>query len=498
MRWAILLGSPAISGGTNVLFEHAVRAKRRGVSVAIITEAAVCAADHAWHPAGGEFEWLTYAQAAERTFDVAIASWWATAYQLYRIRAEQYLYFVQSIESRFYPATETRTRRLADRTYALPVGFITEATWIRDYLKREHAVDAALVHNGIRKDLFQPVGPAAAPRRAGRLRVLVEGSLAASFKNVPRTIALCRESSAEEVWLLTPTPVDRIEGADRLFSCIPIQETPAVYRACDVLVKLSYVEGMFGPPLEMFHCGGTSIVYDVSGHDEYIRDNENAIVCRTDDEQAVIRALNRLKDDAGLLARLKRGAAATAAQWPDWDAAAGQFYAAVERLHRSGAYPRARLLAHLPEMLDWLMERQSQQEAAIASQGEMLRERWDALQAMERMIQERDATIAAQSAMCEERWAAIQSMERMIQERDRTIATQSAMCEERWTAMQRMERMIRERDAAIASQTALIEERWAAIQEMDGMIKQRDAQIAAQKQMLDRRNAAQSGKRGER
>jgi hypothetical protein len=42
-------------------------------------------------------------------------------------------------------------------------------------------------------------------------------------------------------------------------------DTPLVYRSCDILGKLSYVEGMFGPPLEMFHCGWTAIVYNVTG-----------------------------------------------------------------------------------------------------------------------------------------------------------------------------------------------------------------------------------------
>lgn len=42
---------------------------------------------------------------------------------------------------------------------------------------------------------------------------------------------------------------------------------------------------MFGPPLEMFHCGGTSIVYDVTGHDEYIVHDKNGLVAKTDDDE---------------------------------------------------------------------------------------------------------------------------------------------------------------------------------------------------------------------
>ena len=83
---------------------------------------------------------------------------------------------------------------------------------------------------------------------------------------------------------MTASAVEAVAGVDRVFSRVPILETPRVYRSCDVLVKLSYIEGMFGPPLEMFHCGGTAIVYRVTGHEQYIRHDDNSLVVTPDDE----------------------------------------------------------------------------------------------------------------------------------------------------------------------------------------------------------------------
>ncbi len=68
---------------------------------------------------------------------------------------------------------------------------------------------------------------------------------------------------------------------------IPVESTPVIYRSCDVLLKLSKVEGMFGPPLEMFHCGGTAITYDVTGSEEYLVSGRNSLVVPMDDEKAV-------------------------------------------------------------------------------------------------------------------------------------------------------------------------------------------------------------------
>jgi hypothetical protein len=153
-----------------------------------------------------------------------------------------------------------------------------------------------------------------------------------AFKNVPASIRLARASGAHEVWLLTSSVVESVAGVDRVFSRIPQAETAAVYRSCDVCLKLSLVEGMFGPPLEQFHCGGTAIVYDVTGHAEYIEHGRNALVARMGDEDEVLRHLRRLREVPDFLDGLKAGAARTAAAWPDWAASGRQFETAVDSL----------------------------------------------------------------------------------------------------------------------------------------------------------------------
>jgi hypothetical protein len=108
---------------------------------------------------------------------------------------------------------------------------------------------------------------------------------------------------------------------------------------------------MFGPPLEMFHCGGTAIVYDVSGHDEYIEHEANALVVATGDEAGVVAALHRLRDEPGLLPRLTAGAARTAAAWPDWADTSPDFAAALTAIAAApSAIDRERLRLSTAEM----------------------------------------------------------------------------------------------------------------------------------------------------
>jgi len=171
------------------------------------------------------------------------------------------------------------------------------------------------------------------------LRVLVEGPVDVPMKHVPESVAIARAAGADEVWLLTSSAVDHFDGVDRVISRIPIEHTAAVYRSCDVLLKLSQVEGMYGPPLEMFHCGGTVVTYDVTGHDEYVEHERNGLVVAMGDEQGAVAALKRLSDDPALLRRLRFGALQTAATWPDWDRSSQRFWdlaRLIARQHPTG------------------------------------------------------------------------------------------------------------------------------------------------------------------
>lgn len=333
MKICFMIGSPDISGGTYVIFEHAVFLQNSGLDVVILPIWAPDRSRPAWHPALDKLRFVTLEEAKADHYDLAIATWWRTLYDLMpQVDADRFCYFVQSIESWFYPDTDVAVRNLVNATYLMPLPGITEARWIREHLKRRFGHDYLLAPNGCRKDFYRAEGPLALPKRAGELRVLVEGPLGVDFKNVARSIELLRQSRADEIVLLTLSDIGSFPGVSKVFSRVPTAECGAIYRSCDVLVKLSTIEGMFGPPLEMFHCGGTAVVYDVTGHDEYIAHEVNALVVPMGEEAGVVAAVNRLKDNPALLDQLRQGAGETARRWPDWPAASAVFARHVRSL----------------------------------------------------------------------------------------------------------------------------------------------------------------------
>lgn len=347
LRVLFLIGSADISGGSYVIFEHALRVQAAGAEVVVVPMFDLSTVARDWHPALARLEFATIGQVADRDFDLAIATWWPTVFELPKVRFRHAVYFVQSAESRFYAVGPDRdSSMLAELTYTLGLPVITIATWLQVYLAFEHGSCSFLCRNGIDKDRYRPDGPALAPPRTDGLRVLVEGS-EAPMKGVSEAVAAATAAGAEEVWLLTPSQVSGYSGVDRVISRIPAAETPAVYRSCDVLLKLSQVEGMYGPPLEMFHCGGTVVTNDVTGYDEYVRDGYNGLVVASDDPAAAVGAINRLRCDPGLLRSLRENATRTAQGWRDWDDAGEEFVRILTAIAKQRPPDRVDLLSRI-------------------------------------------------------------------------------------------------------------------------------------------------------
>jgi hypothetical protein len=119
---------------------------------------------------------------------------------------------------------------------------------------------------------------------------------------------------------------------DRVVRAVPHAEMARLYAEHDVVLKLSRVEGMFGPPLEGFHRGATCVVTPVTGHEEYVRHGVNGMVVDWDDIRGTARTLDLLARDRALLHRLRLGALATAQAWPSWEQAGGFMALALRRI----------------------------------------------------------------------------------------------------------------------------------------------------------------------
>lgn len=371
MKVAFLVNDLQLSGGLSVVIQHARRLSEiDGWDISLVLVRDEPFASWRGYEELPDLHVISRADALVERYDVAVATWWETTFSLFEIPAARYAYFVQSLEDRFYHHGAPE-RLGAGLTIDLPVAFITEARWIADTLGALRPdAPCYLVRNGIDKDVFA-VPDAITPQLSDPLRVLIEGSPHSWFKHVGAAIAAA--GHMQEPHQLTVVTSDR--GAlgevevDEVLGPLSHREIADVYKRTDVLVKLSSVEGMFGPPLEGFHGGATCVVTPVTGHEEYVEHGFNGLVTDWDDLRGTARQLDLLARDRGLLHFLRSNALETARAWPSWEQASQFMAAALVAIRRepqlSEPAGAARLLADLRGDLE-LYEGQIRERAQLS------------------------------------------------------------------------------------------------------------------------------------
>ncbi|HEX6651510.1 MAG TPA: glycosyltransferase family 4 protein [Thermoleophilaceae bacterium] len=339
MRVAFVLPGLGASGGVGVATQHA-RLMRDALGVdaeLVVTEAGEGGVDPG-------VPVRTLPEAREGRYDVAIGTWWETAAPALGLAAKRHALLLQSFEQRFYGREAPFERLSAEATLALPVDFVVVGEWMRELLAElRPGARCRVVPPGVDKRVFA----GARSGRDGPLRVLIEGQPTLPFKGVDEAVAAVR--AMREPVRSTLVALDPERGpelaVDRVTGALDPDGMAALYREHDVLLKLSRVEGLGLAPVEGFHSGLPCVVTPYTGHAEYARHGENALVVGFDDQPGTAAALDRLARDGALLERLSEGALATAAGWPSAEDSSRALHEELTRmLEREQAAPDESLL----------------------------------------------------------------------------------------------------------------------------------------------------------
>jgi len=307
---AFIIPSQNISGGTMVICQHANRLIRKGYNVILVNNNLNDQFKLDWFP--NLLADVIPINKLDQNIDIAIATHWSTAYRVREFLSRRKLYFVQSDETRFNPPG-SEEREMARKTYTFDFEFIVIARWLQKWLKNNFNKSAYYVPNGLDPLIFYPDKPLTP--KSDKLRVLLEGPIDVPFKGMEDAFQVV-EGMDCEVWCVStfgrPKPNWK---CDRFFEKVPLEKMRNIYSSCDVLIKMSKVEGFFMPPLEMMACGGTVITGKVTGYDEYIVDGYNALVVEQGDVESAREKLRLLINDRDLLNRLIKGGLETVKNW---------------------------------------------------------------------------------------------------------------------------------------------------------------------------------------
>ncbi len=312
MKIGYLIPSCAVSGGIQVVCQHANRLINRGYDVSIICYGKD--KDLSWFP--NQKAKVYGINDYPYIYDIVVSTWWEMSFILHQIKAHRKFNFIQSDETRFYD-NEDWHKFYAKQSYNFDFEIITEAKWIQKWLLENFGKPSHYIPNGLDLNIVKQTEPLVP--KGKKYRVLLEGGISYFYKRMEDAFKVVKDIDCE-VWCVSNagTPKDDWK-CDRFFQKVPFSEMKKIYSSCDTLLKMSSVEGVFGPPLEMMACGGTCVISKVSGFDEYIKDKYNALVVEQGDIESAKDSILMLMNNNELRQKLIDNGKKTALEY-DWEA----------------------------------------------------------------------------------------------------------------------------------------------------------------------------------
>lgn len=308
MKIAYMIPGCGVSGGIAVVCQHVNRLLDRGHEVILVTETEKRPIN--WFPR--QSVPIITVTDYPKNIDILVATSWTTPFKVAVLPARHKFYFVQSDETRFH-SPDSVLEHLTRLSYTMRFNYFTEARWIRSWLDENFGHKAELVPNGLDDSIFYPDKPI--QPKGKKPRVLIEGAIDLPYKGMAEAFRAVQDLDVE-VWCISSFGKPKSNWkCDRFFERVPINEMRRIYSSCDILLKLSRVEGFFGPPMEMMACGGSVIVGNVTGYDEYIVNEKNALVVDQMNIEQAKNAVERLINDKNLREVLIENGRLTAAEW---------------------------------------------------------------------------------------------------------------------------------------------------------------------------------------
>jgi GT2 family glycosyltransferase/glycosyltransferase involved in cell wall biosynthesis len=263
---------------------------------------------------------------------IKVATWWNTSAPVWRasVRHGIPVYFVQDIETSYYPDDEL-TRRAVMASYRHEFRYMTISSWNRDRL-REQGLDAELIPPGIDLANFRPLDDV--PRRQDMILALGRSN---PLKNLPLTLSAWRSlpEPRPELCLFGIEPeLAEDEPGVRYVTAPSDAEVNRLFNEATVFVQTSTHEGFCLPPLESMATGGAIVCTDAHGNRDFCVDGVNCLIPEQD-RRSVADAVKRLLQDALLRQGLGRAGIETAADY-SW----AKRLDALERFLNEVATPR--------------------------------------------------------------------------------------------------------------------------------------------------------------
>ncbi len=237
---------------------------------------------------------------------IKVATWWRTAGPVWRASVLRGipLYFVQDIESSYFPDSEAGRHHVL-ASYRHEFRYLTTSTWNRDRLS-ELGVESEVIAPAVDHATFRPLDR---PRRDDMILAIARSD---RLKRFDLTVAAWQALPEPRPELCVFGDDPRLAPAGARFVMSPSDaQVNELLNECTVFVQTSAHEGFGLPALEAMAAGAAVVCTDAHGNRDYCVDGVNCLMPESE-PAAVGSSIARLLSDSALGRRLGAAGAETA------------------------------------------------------------------------------------------------------------------------------------------------------------------------------------------
>lgn len=256
--------------------------------------------------------------------DINIATWFPTAFAVYRSQKGVPFYFCQD----FIELAGTQGNyylNLFKESLFLPLNILTGSQWIRDWINNTYNKESIVTGYGIDDTVFFPYNSHKTTKPFKIMTILREEeykggkdlihALNIATKNIKEVTAIIVSSKDTFKRITKEQP---LKCSYKLIHRPTDAELAKLYNAANLFVFPSHVEGFGLPPLEAMACGTPVVSTDCFGVRDYIKDYANALVVPPKSPKALAEAVIKIIYDKPLQERLTINGIKTAQNFK-WD-----------------------------------------------------------------------------------------------------------------------------------------------------------------------------------
>jgi glycosyltransferase involved in cell wall biosynthesis len=209
------------------------------------------------------------------------------------------------------------------RCLQLPFLHVSNASWMREWLRDNLGLETHLQLGGVNRELFHPVE---VMRRDGKFRILCSGDTR-RHKGTSTIVEAVKRVS------LHHGNVELVTYHDK---GIAQRDMAATYCAADLFVDAQWYAGWNNPVVEAMACGVPVVCSDIGGVADFAFHEKTALLAPAHDISAFADAIIRMMESHHLRQRLAAGAIEQVSRF-DWDVSADVF---LDLLYRHAGMER--------------------------------------------------------------------------------------------------------------------------------------------------------------